>query len=108
MITYSNKSKINNLDISAESIRSFGAVSEEVVLEMARNVKNKFKTSIGISVTGIAGPGGGTDEKPVGLVYLGYCDENSLKVKKFNFISNRKSNKIRTSQAVFNFILRMI
>jgi nicotinamide-nucleotide amidase len=108
MITYSNKSKINNLDISAESIRSFGAVSEEVALEMARNVKNKFKTSIGISVTGIAGPGGGTDEKPVGLVYLGYCDENSLKVKKFNFISNRKSNKIRTSQAVFNFILRMI
>ena len=108
LITYSNQSKINHLNVSAESIKKFGAVSEEVALEMARNIKNKFKTSIGISVTGIAGPGGGTSEKPVGLVYLGYCDENLIKVKKFNFTSNRELNKIRTSQAMFNFILRMI
>jgi len=75
---------------------------------MAKNIRAKFKTNIGVSVTGIAGPGGGTDLKPVGLVYVGYCDENILKVKKFNFTSNRESNKIRTSQAVFNFILSMI
>ncbi|MFL2989445.1 MAG: CinA family nicotinamide mononucleotide deamidase-related protein [Candidatus Neomarinimicrobiota bacterium] len=108
LITYSNQSKINDLDISAKSIDDFGAVSKEVALEMAKNIKTKFKTDIGVSVTGIAGPGGGTDLKPVGLVYVGYCDKNILKVKKFNFTSNRESNKIRTSQAVFNFILSMI
>ena len=108
LITYSNQSKIKHLNVSAQSIKKFGAVSKEVALEMARNIKNKFKTSIGISVTGIAGPGGGTNEKPVGLVYVGYCDENLIKVKKFNFTSNRELNKIRTSQAMFNFILRMI
>lgn len=108
LITYSNQSKINDLDISAKSIDDFGAVSQEVALEMAKNIRTKFKTDIGVSVTGIAGPGGGTDLKPVGLVYVGYCDINILKVKKFNFTSNRESNKIRTSQAVFNFILSMI
>ena len=108
LITYSNQSKINDLDISAKSIDGFGAVSQEVALEMAKNIRTKFKTDIGVSVTGIAGPGGGTDLKPVGLVYVGYCDKNILKVKKFNFTSNRESNKIRTSQAVFNFILSMI
>jgi len=108
LITYSNQSKINDLDISAKSIEDFGAVSQEVALEMAKNIRAKFKTNVGISITGIAGPGGGTDLKPVGLVYVGYCDENILKVKKFNFTSNRESNKIRTSQAVFNFILSMI
>ena len=108
LIPYSNQSKINDLNISANSIDSFGAVSQEVALEMAENIRAKFKTSIGVSITGIAGPGGGTDSKPVGLVYVGYCDKNILKVKKFNFTSNRESNKIRTSQAVFNFILNMI
>ena len=108
LITYSNQSKINDLDISAKSIEDFGAVSQEVALEMAKNIRAKLKTNVGISITGIAGPGGGTDLKPVGLVYVGYCDENILKVKKFNFTSNRESNKIRTSQAVFNFILSMI
>ena len=108
LITYSNQSKINDLDIPAKSIDDFGAVSQEVALEMAKNIRAKFKTDIGVSVTGIAGPGGGTGLKPVGLVYVGYCDKNILKVKKFNFTSNRESNKIRTSQAVFNFILSMI
>jgi nicotinamide-nucleotide amidase len=108
LITYSNQSKINDLDIPAKSIDDFGAVSQEVALEMAKNIRAKFKTDIGVSVTGIAGPGGGTGLKPVGLVYVGYCDKNILKVEKFNFTSNRESNKIRTSQAVFNFILSMI
>ena len=108
LITYSNQSKINDLDIPAKSIDDFGAVSQQVALEMAKNIRAKFKTDIGVSVTGIAGPGGGTGLKPVGLVYVGYCDKNILKVEKFNFTSNRESNKIRTSQAVFNFILSMI
>ena len=108
MITYSNESKINQLDITLKNIEDFGAVSEKVALEMAENIKNKFGTSIGVSTTGIAGPDGGSKIKPVGLVYVGYCDDKSLKVKRFNFSSSRESNKIRTSQAVLNYVFKMI
>ena len=108
MITYSNESKINQLGITLKNIEDFGAVSEQVALEMAENIKNKFGTSIGVSTTGIAGPGGGSKNKPVGLVYVGYCDDKSLKVKRFNFSSSRESNKIRTSQAVLNYVFKMI
>ena len=108
MITYSNESKINQLGITLKNIEDFGAVSEQVALEMAENIKNKFGTSIGVSTTGIAGPGGGSKSKPVGLVYVGYCDDKSLKVKRFNFSSSRESNKIRTSQAVLNYVFKMI
>ena len=108
MITYSNESKINQLDITLKNIEDFGAVSEQVALEMAENIKNKFGTSIGVSTTGIAGPGGGSKSKPVGLVYVGYCDDKSLKVKRFNFSSLRESNKIRTSQAVLNYVFKII
>ena len=65
---------------------------------------NIFDSDIGVSVTGIAGPGGGTKDKPVGLVYVGYSDCNGLITKQFNFYSSRESNKIRTSQAVLNLI----
>ena len=108
MITYSNESKINQLGITLKNIEDFGAVSEQVALEMAENIKNKFGTTIGVSTTGIAGPGGGSKSKPVGLVYVGYCDDKSLKVKRFNFSSSRESNKIRTSQAVLNYVFKMI
>ena len=108
IITYSNESKINQLDITPKNIENFGAVSEQVALEMAENIRNKFGTSIGVSTTGIAGPGGGSKDKPVGLVYVGYCDDKSLKVKRFNFSSSRESNKIRTSQAVLNYVFKMI
>ena len=105
IISYSNKSKIEHLHINPDSIRDFGAVSEEVALEMALNVKEMFNSSIGTSVTGIAGPDGGSETKPVGLVYVGYCDEKLSFVQKFNFSSNRVANKIRTSQAVLKLIL---
>ena len=108
MITYSNESKINQLGITLKNIEDFGAVSKQVALEMAENIKNKFGTSIGVSTTGIAGPGGGSKNKPVGLVYVGYCDDKSLKVKRFNFSSSRESNKIRASQAVLNYVFKMI
>ena len=105
IISYSNKSKIEHLHINPDSIRDFGAVSEEVALEMALNVKEMFNSSIGTSVTGIAGPDGGSETKPVGLVYVGYCNEKLSFVQKFNFSSSREANKIRTSQAVLKLIL---
>ena len=105
VISYSNESKIDQLNVNPDSIKNFGAVSEEVAMEMAQNVKEKFNSSIGVSVTGIAGPNGGSETKPVGLVYVGYCDKKLSFVQKFNFSFNREANKIRTSQAVLKLIL---
>ena len=73
VVVYSNSSKINLLGVSEKSIREFGAVSENVALEMAKGVKDKFGSDIGISVTGIAGPGGGSSAKPVGTVCFGFA-----------------------------------
>ena len=108
VVVYSNEAKVDQLKISQKLLDEFGAVSQEVALEMARNVRDVFSSDIGVSVTGIAGPGGGTDDKPVGLVYVGYSDSKALDTYQFNFHSNRHTNKIRTSQSVFNQILKNI
>ncbi len=71
IISYSNAAKREILDVRENSLMEYGAVSEEVALEMARGIKENSGTDIGLSTTGIAGPGGGTEEKPVGLVYVG-------------------------------------
>ena len=108
MVVYSNEAKVDQLKISQELLDQFGAVSQEVALKMAKNVRDVFSSDIGVSVTGIAGPGGGTDNKPVGLVYVGYSDSKAVDTYQFNFHSNRRTNKIRTSQSVFNLILKNI
>ena len=82
----------------------------ETIFENARHnlLRDVFSSDIGVSVTGIAGPGGGTNNKPVGLVYVGYSDSKVVDTYQFNFHSNRHTNKIRTSQTVFNQILKNI
>lgn len=95
--TYSNESKINILNVKRETIENFGAVSEETALEMARNVRKKFGSSIGVSITGIAGPSGGSDAKPVGLVWIGYSDEKRTFAERFLFGNNRERTKIRSA-----------
>ena len=108
LIAYSNKTKLNQLKINNKTLNRFGAVSKEVASEMAVQVRNIFDSDIGVSVTGIAGPGGGTKDKPIGLIYVGYYDGNELITKQFNFHSSRESNKIRTSQAVLNLISQKV
>jgi len=71
IVAYSNKIKMNLLSVSPQTLKTFGAVSKETVKEMAAGAKKLFKTDVGISTSGIAGPGGGTKEKPVGTVALG-------------------------------------
>ncbi|WKV09073.1 competence/damage-inducible protein A [Thermoanaerobacterium sp. CMT5567-10] len=97
-ITYSNESKENILEVSSEIIRRHGAVSEETAREMAMNVKNISKTDYGLSITGIAGPSGGTIEKPVGLVYIGLAYKDEVYVKKL--ISNGNRDKVRLNSAM--------
>lgn len=97
MITYSNESKIRTLGVRSETIAQFGAVSEETAKEMAESIKNKVGTDIGIGITGIAGPTGGTKDKPVGLVYIGIAYQQETYIKKYNFLGSR--SKIRNNAA---------
>ena len=91
LVTYSNKSKIDVLKVSKKTIKKYGAVSEHVCVEMLKNVSKISKTNISVSITGIAGPSGGTKKKPVGLVYIGIKKGNRVKIKKYLF-----KNKGRT------------
>ena len=104
VVAYSNKSKIEILGVSEDLIIKYGAVSEEVAKAMAEGVRLISKTDIGISTTGIAGPTGGSTEKPVGLVWIGYSDEKETFAIKNNFGNDRLLIKIRASQAALNLV----
>ena len=104
-VVYSNEAKINLLDIDREIIKKQGAVSKKTALMMAKNIKDKFGTNIGIGVTGIAGPGGGTADKPIGLVYIGISYGKKNIVHKLNLKYSRSFNKWMTSQYVFYYLL---
>ena len=91
LVTYSNPSKIKVLKVFKNIIRKYGTVSEQVCLAMVMNLNKISKTSISISITGIAGPSCGTKKKPVGLVYVGIKKGNRVKVKKYLFKNKGRS-----------------
>ena len=91
LVAYSNKSKINALKISKNTIKKYGSVSQQVCLTMVKNISKISKSNISLSVTGIAGPDGGSKKKPVGLVYIGIKKGNKIIVTKCLF-----KNKGRT------------
>ena len=91
LVTYSNQSKIKVLKVSKKIIRKYGAVSEQVCKAMAKNVSKIGKTNMSVSVTGIAGPNGGTRKKPVGLVYVGIKKDNKISIKKYLFKNKGRS-----------------
>ena len=99
LIPYQNDMKINLLHVNPDTLKKHGAVSEETVIEMANNVRKVFKTDIGISSSGIAGPGGGSKEKPVGLIWIAYADGDKTITKKLQFGSQRSINIQRTTMA---------
>jgi nicotinamide-nucleotide amidase len=108
VVSYSNESKIEILRVPKELIGKFGAVSEEVARAMAEGIRAISKTDIGLSVTGIAGPTGGTEEKPVGLVFIGLSDADGTIVKRHNFPDERIRFKDRASQAALELVRRRI
>jgi nicotinamide-nucleotide amidase len=95
-VTYSNEAKINRLGVKEETLQKYGAVSEETAREMVEGLVKTAGTDIGISVTGIAGPGGGSIEKPVGLVYVGFSVKGNCFVRKFNFTGTREQVREQT------------
>lgn len=105
-ITYSNEAKMKRLGVKEETLKSYGAVSEETAREMALGIAEASGTDIGISVTGIAGPGGGTKEKPVGLVYVGLYIKGEVKVKKLNLLGDRQKVRNRTVVAALDWLRR--
>jgi len=102
IVAYSNPVKEKTIGVKKETLDSAGSVSEETALEMARGIRNKLNADIGLSTTGIAGPKGGTKEKPVGLVYIAISYDRGEKVYRFTFTPYRKTNKLMTSQAALN------
>ena len=104
VVTYSNEAKTELLSVPPEMIEKYGAVSEEVAVWMAEGVRKLAKTDYGLSVTGIAGPTGGTQQKPVGLVFIGFAHENDSFAQKFMFGQDRNSNRERAAQTALNLV----
>lgn len=105
-ITYSNESKMKRLGVKKETLDKYGAVSEQTAREMAIGIAKEANTDLSIAITGIAGPGGGTDEKPVGLVYIGVFVKGNVIVKRLNLIGNREKIRRRATMNALN-VLRL-
>lgn len=97
-VTYSNDAKIQMIEVKKETLEKFGAVSEEVAKEMALGALKNSAADIAISITGIAGPDGGSAEKPVGLVYIACAKKNQITIRKFNFSGDR--SEVRKSALI--------
>ncbi len=104
IVCYSNQAKINLLKVKPKSIEIHGAVSENVVKQLASNIKKLSNVEIGIGVSGIAGPTGGTPEKPVGTVFIGFSTEKETLVKKFNFKTTRIEFKKMVLEKILDYL----
>jgi nicotinamide-nucleotide amidase len=107
-VCYSNESKINDVGVDKDLIERYGAVSEEVAESLAKNIAQKNNTDIGIGITGIAGPGGGTEKKPVGLVFVGIFYKNNLYIKRYNLTPDRITNRELTVTLCLNEIRKIL
>ena len=104
LIPYDNSLKIDPLGVREETLRQHGAVSEETVREMAENVRKLLRADVGLATSGIAGPGGGTPEKPVGTIWIALADESTTVAKKLTLTKDRSVNIQRTNVAVLNLL----
>lgn len=108
-VTYSNESKINRLGVNSNTLKIHGAVSEETAREMAEGIAKNFDTNVAISTTGIAGPDGGTIDKPVGLVYIGIYINGKTTVNKYILKGNREDIRLgATKNAINDLRLRLL
>ena len=104
IVSYSNRAKKELIDVPEKILEKYGAVSKQVAEAMALGVRKKSKVDIGLSSTGIAGPTGGTKDKPVGLVHIAISTENKTYSKKFLFSGDRLQNKISTCNAALQML----
>jgi nicotinamide-nucleotide amidase len=104
MIPYAYEIKMRQLGVKPETLEKYGAVSEPTIVEMANIVRAKFNTDIGIATSGVAGPGGATPDKPVGTVWIAYCDKHQTVTKRLQLSKDRLINIKLSSTAVLNLI----
>jgi len=108
VVAYANSVKRDVLGVDADAIETHGAVSEAVALQMATGVRDALGTDIGVSTTGVAGPTGGTDEKPVGTVWVGVADEVEAQARRFQFVEDRSLNKELFASSALESVRRRV
>jgi PncC family amidohydrolase len=108
VVSYANEAKMHLLGVRPGTLEAFGAVSEQTVLEMARGVRKALQADIGISVSGIAGPTGGTTEKPVGTVWIGLSASNGELVNHHLWTGDRVSIKEQSAQAALRLVVEYL
>jgi len=104
LIVYGNESKRDLLKIPDRILKKFGAVSGQTAREMAKRVRKCFSSDLGISITGIAGPGGGTPKKPVGLIFIGLADKKKSRAWRFQLKGSRRKVRLETAARVFEIL----
>jgi len=107
-VTYSNKSKTQLLQIPPQLIEKYGAVSEQVAASMAKNARKKANSNFAVAITGIAGPAGGTEQKPVGLVFISICSDKNCLTKQFYFSQTRDIIRHRAAFTAMNMLRLML
>ncbi|RPJ27727.1 MAG: CinA family protein [Chloroflexi bacterium] len=105
VVAYAYEAKATLLNVSWDTLNTKGAVSRETVLEMARGIRNVMKADIAISISGIAGPGGGTPEKPVGTTWIGFVVQGQERAEVFHFSGGREANKVFAVEAALQMLL---
>jgi len=108
IVAYSNAVKQTHLGVSQATLASEGAVSDATVRAMAQGARERLQADVGIATTGIAGPGGGTATKPVGLVYICVTTPTTTVSQHFVFTGDRRSNKLATAEAALEFVLNVL
>lgn len=107
-VTYSNEAKQRLAGVSPQTLARYGAVSEQTAGEMASGAAKAAGADVGLSSTGIAGPGGGTEEKPVGLVYIGCSVRGEVRVRELHFHGTRMENRLHTVEAALRLAAEML
>jgi PncC family amidohydrolase len=105
VISYAYEAKVSILGVSWDTLKTFGAVSHETVLEMARGAKKIFNVDVAVSISGIAGPGGGSDDKPVGTIWVGLVANDGEWTREFHFAGDREGNKTSSADAALQMLL---
>lgn len=105
VVAYAYEAKVALLHVSWDTLRTHGAVSRLTAIEMARGVRTTLGADIGVSVSGIAGPGGGLPDKPVGTTYIGLSANDGDWARKFLWDGDRKQNKVASAEAALQFVL---
>jgi PncC family amidohydrolase len=108
VISYSNEAKQDLLAVPAQLLKQYGAVSKDVAESMAKGIRRRASVDYGLATTGIAGPKGGTRDKPVGLVFIAIATKDEVTVKRFLFSGDRLANKESTVTAALEFLLEIL